>query len=87
MWSLGCVAPQLLLGWPLYPGASEHGQLYYISQTQGLPASYLLSAVTLTLRILCGGSRHQLTTMQGWGVSRKKQSTFSALQMMWPRRK
>lgn len=52
MWSLGCVAPQLLLGWPLYPGASEHGQLYYISQTQGLPASYLLSAVTLTLRIL-----------------------------------
>ncbi|XP_065672258.1 homeodomain-interacting protein kinase 1-like [Hydra vulgaris] len=26
MWSLGCVAAELFLGWPLYPGPSEYGQ-------------------------------------------------------------
>ncbi|KAJ6651229.1 hypothetical protein lerEdw1_021174 [Lerista edwardsae] len=60
MWSLGCVIAELFLGWPLYPGASEYDQLIvvifpplqirYISQTQGLPAEYLLSAGTKTSR-------------------------------------
>lgn len=27
MWSLGCVIAELFLGWPLYPGASEYGQV------------------------------------------------------------
>eukprot|EP00063_Salmo_salar_P014737 XP_013989572.1 PREDICTED: homeodomain-interacting protein kinase 1-like isoform X2 [Salmo salar] len=48
MWSLGCVIAELFLGWPLYPGASEYDQIRYISQTQGLPAEYLLSAGTKT---------------------------------------
>ena len=30
MWSLGCVAAELFLGWPLYPGASEYDQIRYI---------------------------------------------------------
>ncbi|XP_051952668.1 homeodomain-interacting protein kinase 2-like isoform X1 [Xyrauchen texanus] len=50
MWSLGCVISELFLGWPLYPGASEYDQIRYISQTQGLPAEYLLSAGTKTTR-------------------------------------
>uniref|UniRef100_A0A673G7D1 non-specific serine/threonine protein kinase n=1 Tax=Sinocyclocheilus rhinocerous TaxID=307959 RepID=A0A673G7D1_9TELE len=50
MWSLGCVIAELFLGWPLYPGASEYDQIRYISQTQGLPAEYLLSAGTKTAR-------------------------------------
>ncbi|XP_061084956.1 homeodomain-interacting protein kinase 2-like isoform X1 [Conger conger] len=50
MWSLGCVIAELFLGWPLYPGASEYDQIRYVSQTQGLPAEYLLSAGTKTAR-------------------------------------
>ncbi|XP_069759281.1 homeodomain-interacting protein kinase 2 isoform X9 [Narcine bancroftii] len=50
MWSLGCVIAELFLGWPLYPGASEYDQIRYISQTQGLPAEYLLRAGTKTTR-------------------------------------
>uniref|UniRef100_A0A673YQ47 non-specific serine/threonine protein kinase n=1 Tax=Salmo trutta TaxID=8032 RepID=A0A673YQ47_SALTR len=55
MWSLGCVIAELFLGWPLYPGASEYGQIRYISQTQGLPAEYLLSAGTKTSRFFNRG--------------------------------
>ena len=28
MWSLGCVAAELFLGWPLYPGPSEYDQVF-----------------------------------------------------------
>ncbi|XP_016356058.1 homeodomain-interacting protein kinase 1-like isoform X4 [Sinocyclocheilus anshuiensis] len=55
MWSLGCVIAELFLGWPLYPGASEYDQIQYISQTQGLPPEYLLSAGTKTSRFFNRG--------------------------------
>ncbi|KAJ3586465.1 hypothetical protein NHX12_012863 [Muraenolepis orangiensis] len=55
MWSLGCVIAELFLGWPLYPGASEYDQIRYISQTQGLPAEYLLSAGTKSGRFFNRG--------------------------------
>uniref|UniRef100_A0A8C1ZGJ7 non-specific serine/threonine protein kinase n=1 Tax=Cyprinus carpio TaxID=7962 RepID=A0A8C1ZGJ7_CYPCA len=55
MWSLGCVIAELFLGWPLYPGASEYDQIRYISQTQGLPPEYLLSAGTKTNRFFNRG--------------------------------
>ncbi|XP_052450403.1 homeodomain-interacting protein kinase 1 isoform X1 [Carassius gibelio] len=55
MWSLGCVIAELFLGWPLYPGASEYDQIRYISQTQSLPAEYLLSAGTKTSRFFHRG--------------------------------
>lgn len=29
MWSLGCVAAELFLGWPLYPGPSEYDQVSF----------------------------------------------------------
>jgi len=37
MWSLGCVAAELFLGQPLYPGSSEYDQIRFITETQGLP--------------------------------------------------
>ena len=48
MWSLGCVAAELFLGWPLYPGASEYDQIRYICQTHGLPPELMLNAATKT---------------------------------------
>jgi len=48
MWSLGCVAAELFLGWPLYPGASEYDQIRYICQTHGLPPEHMLNAASKT---------------------------------------
>ena len=44
----GCVAAELFLGWPLYPGASEYDQIRYICQTHGLPPEHMLNAATKT---------------------------------------
>ena len=45
MWSLGCVAAELFLGLPLFPGASEHDLLTRVIETLGnLPASLLIEA-------------------------------------------
>ena len=33
MWSLGCVAAELFLGWPLYPGPSEYDQVRPLSSS------------------------------------------------------
>ncbi|MES1904651.1 MAG: Serine/Threonine protein kinases, catalytic domain [Paramarteilia canceri] len=35
IWSLGCIAVEMFLGWPIYPGCSEYDQLMFIDQTQG----------------------------------------------------
>jgi len=35
MWSLGCMAAELFLGLPLFPGASEHDLLLRITETLG----------------------------------------------------
>lgn len=35
MWSLGCIAFEMLLGLPLFPGVSEHDQLCLIEETLG----------------------------------------------------
>lgn len=42
VWSLGCVAAELFLGLPLFPGASEHDLLTRIVQTFGMPPTWLL---------------------------------------------
>ncbi|KAL6747277.1 kinase-like domain-containing protein [Haematococcus lacustris] len=45
MWSLGCVAAELFLGLPLFPGASEHDLLVRIMETlRPLPAWLLAEA-------------------------------------------
>ena len=35
MWSVGCIAAELLLGIPLFPGANEYNQMYKISEMLG----------------------------------------------------
>ncbi|XP_066919823.1 homeodomain-interacting protein kinase 1-like [Clytia hemisphaerica] len=50
MWSLGCVAAELFLGWPLYPGPSEYDQISYIIQTEGMPSQSLLHMAAASKR-------------------------------------
>jgi serine/threonine protein kinase len=35
MWSLGCIAAELFLGLPLYPGVNEYNQICRIVDFQG----------------------------------------------------
>jgi len=42
MWSLGCMAAELFLGLPLFPGASEHDLLCHIVDMLGLPPAHVL---------------------------------------------
>lgn len=42
MWSLGCIAVELFLGLPLFPGTSEYNQICRIVEMLGLPPQYML---------------------------------------------
>ncbi|EJD02869.1 kinase-like protein [Fomitiporia mediterranea MF3/22] len=42
MWSLGCIAVELFLGLPLFPGTSEYNQITRIVEMLGLPPTYML---------------------------------------------
>lgn len=42
MWSLGCIAVELFLGLPLFPGTSEYNQVCRIVEMLGLPPQYML---------------------------------------------
>uniref|UniRef100_A0A3Q3EAP6 Protein kinase domain-containing protein n=1 Tax=Labrus bergylta TaxID=56723 RepID=A0A3Q3EAP6_9LABR len=44
MWSLGCIAAELFLGHPLYPGSCEYQMRQFMIQTQGQLPGYFLSA-------------------------------------------
>eukprot|EP00227_Mantoniella_beaufortii_P016602 CAMPEP_0197580606 /NCGR_PEP_ID=MMETSP1326-20131121/4363_1 /TAXON_ID=1155430 /ORGANISM="Genus nov. species nov., Strain RCC2288" /LENGTH=356 /DNA_ID=CAMNT_0043144387 /DNA_START=318 /DNA_END=1385 /DNA_ORIENTATION=+ len=46
MWSLGCVAAELFLGLPLFPGASEYNLLSRICETLGPPPPSVLLRAT-----------------------------------------
>ena len=43
MWSLGCMAAELFLGLPLFPGASEHDLLVRIVEMLGPPPDHVLA--------------------------------------------
>lgn len=43
MWSLGCIAVELFLGLPLFPGTSEYNQLTRIIEMLGMPAPSMLN--------------------------------------------
>jgi dual specificity protein kinase YAK1 len=43
MWSLGCIAVELFLGLPLFPGTSEYNQLTRIIEMLGLPPQSMLN--------------------------------------------
>ncbi|EPT04997.1 hypothetical protein FOMPIDRAFT_1112907 [Fomitopsis schrenkii] len=42
MWSLGCIAVELFLGLPLFPGTSEYNQITRIVEMLGTPPQYML---------------------------------------------
>ncbi|KXS15071.1 kinase-like protein [Gonapodya prolifera JEL478] len=42
MWSLGCIAAELFLGLPLFPGSSEYNQVARIVEMLGVPPAYML---------------------------------------------
>jgi len=44
VWSLGCVAAELFLGLPLFPGASEYNLLTRMCETLGPPPSSMLAS-------------------------------------------
>lgn len=48
MWSLGCIAAELFLGLPLFPGASEHDLLARITEMLGLPPEHVLQSAQHT---------------------------------------
>lgn len=42
MWSLGCIAAELFLGLPIFPGASNYDQVARIVDTLGIPPQHML---------------------------------------------
>ena len=50
MWSLGCMAAELFLGLPLFPGASEHDLLVRIVDMLGMPPDHVLQKAQHTNR-------------------------------------
>jgi len=48
MWSAGCIAAELFLGLPIFPGQSEYDQLTYISNVLGHFPSHMLDKGTKT---------------------------------------
>ncbi|PPR05831.1 hypothetical protein CVT26_010111 [Gymnopilus dilepis] len=44
MWSLGCIAVELFLGLPLFPGTSEYNQLTRIIEMLGMPPNSMLES-------------------------------------------
>ncbi|GBC09926.1 hypothetical protein RclHR1_09200011 [Rhizophagus clarus] len=43
MWSLGCIAVELFLGLPLFPGSSEYNQVSRIVEMLGIPPVYMIA--------------------------------------------
>jgi dual specificity tyrosine-phosphorylation-regulated kinase 2/3/4 len=46
MWSFGCILAELLSGYPLFPGESEHEQMLCIMEVKGVPPPALLAEAT-----------------------------------------
>lgn len=44
IWSLGCIAVELFLGLPLFPGTSEYNQISRIVDMLGLPPAFMLQS-------------------------------------------
>ncbi|KAJ7072138.1 kinase-like domain-containing protein [Mycena amicta] len=52
MWSLGCIAVELFLGLPLFPGTSEYNQLTRIVEMLGLPPQSMLNTGKQTAQFM-----------------------------------
>lgn len=67
MWSLGCMAAELFLGLPLFPGASEHDLLVRIVEMLGVPPEHVLAKATHTKKYF--ERIEDLVTLSGTSVS------------------
>ncbi|ABO98338.1 predicted protein, partial [Ostreococcus lucimarinus CCE9901] len=78
MWSLGCVAAELFLGLPIFPGSSEYDLLSRICETIGTPPADMLAKAPNTnkffTRVDIGfdESSSSLASSSGGGTSRYK---------------
>jgi len=45
LWSLGCVAAEMFLGLPLFPGVSQHNQVSRIVEMLGQPPDFMIDQV------------------------------------------
>ena len=73
MWSLGCMAAELFLGLPLFPGASEHDLLTRMVDMLGIPPDHVLERAQHTHRYFrCGpaAAGARLSTLQACTATR-----------------
>ncbi|GBG33112.1 Protein kinase, putative [Hondaea fermentalgiana] len=77
MWSLGCVAAELYIGLPIFPGVSEHNQLCRIQETVGEMPTHLLDRAKETRKFYTryaerGGARSwRLKSAKVWALEQR----------------
>ncbi|KAI6026322.1 kinase-like protein, partial [Pisolithus microcarpus] len=70
MWSLGCIAVELFLGLPLFPGTSEYNQITRIVEMLGMPPTYMLDMGKQTKQFFdsyvdaYGQKKHRLKSLE-----------------------
>lgn len=62
MWSLGCIAVELFLGLPLFPGTSEYNQITRIVEMLGWVLLHCYSLLAIPLHLLSAGSTRAEST-------------------------
>lgn len=50
MWSFGCIMAELYIGYPIFPGDSEHDQMSRIMEMIGSPSKELMSVSERKMR-------------------------------------
>lgn len=79
MWSLGCIAAELFLGLPIFPGASNYDQVQRIISMIGLPPRYMLEVGKETLTYFTttgtgsGDQQHRLKTREQYSLETGRQ--------------
>ena len=76
MWSLGCIAAELFLGLPIFPGVSEHNQLSRITQMRGALPEHMLVRSKAVQRFFV---RRRLRSEIGYSYCTTQQTTAFAL--------
>jgi serine/threonine protein kinase len=75
MWSLGCIATELFLGLPLFPGSSEYNQLSRIVEMLGTPPNYMIEVGKNAHRYFdrdSTGKRYELKSLESYSREQGK---------------
>lgn len=77
IWSIGCVAAELCLGLPLFPGASVFLQMYRIASLLGVPPTHMLknSKKSGSFFVEDGQNTYRLKTIQEHAAETKTKPT------------